>query len=138
MLGAVCIAFGRTRQFWGTWYSKCNHNGSELVTWKVLYNPTKPRNPLRDIAPLAQANRHASMTPCRNASLVSSNAKSQNKAEKTPPLPHFVEDEYFVTALVPSDTACLASSPGRINRTLHQSVAESRTMREEHTMSVSL
>ena len=27
-------------------------------------------------------------------------------------------DEYLVTALVPSETACLASSPGRISRTL--------------------
>lgn len=26
-------------------------------------------------------------------------------------------EEYLVTALVPSDTACLASSPGRISRT---------------------
>ena len=31
---------------------------------------------------------------------------------------HLAEDEYLVTALVPSDTACLASSPGRINLTL--------------------
>ena len=31
---------------------------------------------------------------------------------------HFAEDEYLVTALVPSETACFASSPGRINRTL--------------------
>ena len=31
---------------------------------------------------------------------------------------YFVEDEYFVTALVPSETACLASSPGRMRRTL--------------------
>ncbi len=30
---------------------------------------------------------------------------------------YFVEDEYLVTALVPSDTACLASSPGRMRRT---------------------
>jgi len=30
---------------------------------------------------------------------------------------YFVEDEYLVTALVPSETACLASSPGRIKRT---------------------
>jgi len=28
-----------------------------------------------------------------------------------------VEEEYLVTALVPSDTACLASSPGRMRRT---------------------
>jgi hypothetical protein len=28
-----------------------------------------------------------------------------------------VEEEYLVTALVPSETACLASSPGRIRRT---------------------
>ena len=31
---------------------------------------------------------------------------------------YLVDDEYLVTALVPSDTACLASSPGRIRRTL--------------------
>lgn len=30
---------------------------------------------------------------------------------------YLVEEEYLVTALVPSDTACLASSPGRIRRT---------------------
>jgi len=30
---------------------------------------------------------------------------------------YLVEEEYLVTALVPSDTACLASSPGRISRT---------------------
>ena len=30
---------------------------------------------------------------------------------------YFVLEEYLVTALVPSETACLASSPGRINRT---------------------
>jgi hypothetical protein len=29
-----------------------------------------------------------------------------------------VDEEYFVTALVPSETACLASSPGKISRTL--------------------
>jgi hypothetical protein len=33
---------------------------------------------------------------------------------------YFVEDEYLVTALVPSETACLASSPGRIRRTLEK------------------
>src|ERR1700744_151255 len=31
---------------------------------------------------------------------------------------YFVDEEYLVTALVPSETACLASSPGRIKRTL--------------------
>ena len=30
---------------------------------------------------------------------------------------YFADEEYLVTALVPSDTACLASSPGRISRT---------------------
>lgn len=30
---------------------------------------------------------------------------------------YLVEEEYLVTALVPSDTACLASSPGRMSRT---------------------
>lgn len=33
------------------------------------------------------------------------------------------EEEYLVTALVPSETACLASSPGRINRTLRMESA---------------
>ena len=32
---------------------------------------------------------------------------------------YLVDDEYLVTAFVPSDTACLASSPGRISLTLH-------------------
>lgn len=30
---------------------------------------------------------------------------------------YFVDELYFVTALVPSETACFANSPGRINRT---------------------
>ena len=30
---------------------------------------------------------------------------------------YFVLEEYLVTALVPSETACLASSPGRMSRT---------------------
>ena len=30
---------------------------------------------------------------------------------------YLVEEEYLVTALVPSETACLASSPGRMSRT---------------------
>lgn len=32
-------------------------------------------------------------------------------------LVYLVEEEYLVTALVPSETACLASSPGRMRRT---------------------
>jgi hypothetical protein len=40
--------------------------------------------------------------------------KTRTKAEPI----YFVEDEYLVTALVPSDTACLANSPGRMRRTL--------------------
>ena len=31
---------------------------------------------------------------------------------------YLVDDEYLVTAFVPSETACLASSPGRMSRTL--------------------
>lgn len=33
-----------------------------------------------------------------------------------------MDEEYFVTALVPSDTACLASSPGRMSRTLENAL----------------
>ena len=32
-----------------------------------------------------------------------------------------MDEEYFVTAFVPSDTACLASSPGRMSLTLRDS-----------------
>ena len=32
---------------------------------------------------------------------------------------YLVDEEYLVTALVPSETACLASSPGRMRRTLN-------------------
>ena len=31
---------------------------------------------------------------------------------------YLVDEEYLVTALVPSETACFASSPGKISRTL--------------------
>jgi hypothetical protein len=30
---------------------------------------------------------------------------------------YLLDEEYLVTALVPSETACLASSPGKINLT---------------------
>lgn len=40
------------------------------------------------------------------------------KPEETPRSSvYLVDEEYLVTALVPSDTACLASSPGRMSRT---------------------
>jgi len=41
------------------------------------------------------------------------NKKQSLKAQNV----YRVEEEYLVTALVPSETACLASSPGRIRRT---------------------
>jgi translation initiation factor IF-1 len=41
------------------------------------------------------------------------NKKQSLKAQNI----YLVEEEYLVTALVPSETACLASSPGRIRRT---------------------
>lgn len=40
----------------------------------------------------------------------------EKETEKTQ-VTYFVLDEYLVTALVPSETACLASSPGRMRRT---------------------
>jgi hypothetical protein len=43
-----------------------------------------------------------------------------------------VEEEYLVTALVPSETACLASSPGRMRRTLDKS--QKREKKDEVVM----
>lgn len=40
-----------------------------------------------------------------------------NQTEKAPKPVYLVDEEYLVTALVPSETACLASSPGRMRRT---------------------
>lgn len=37
---------------------------------------------------------------------------------------YLVEDEYLVTAFVPSETACFASSPGRMSRTLARLVSD--------------
>ena len=39
------------------------------------------------------------------------------KWQEVTQVPSYLELVYFVTALVPSDTACLASSPGRSRRT---------------------
>ena len=43
---------------------------------------------------------------------------------------YLVDEEYFVTAFVPSETACLASSPGRISRTL-ENVSRGEMVRYE-------
>jgi hypothetical protein len=45
------------------------------------------------------------------------------------------EDEYLVTALVPSDTACLASSPGKMSLTLGD-VSTGHETRSEWTYEV--
>ena len=50
---------------------------------------------------------------------------------------YLVDEEYLVTALVPSDTACLASSPGRISRTLDRTSDIQRLKRDgEYTYEV--
>lgn len=47
-----------------------------------------------------------------------SKSYARDRKEKSqPPTAYFVLEEYLVTALVPSDTACLANSPGRMRRT---------------------
>lgn len=43
---------------------------------------------------------------------------------------YLVDEEYFVTAFVPSDTACLASSPGRISLTLMKLLVNDAEMKE--------
>lgn len=43
--------------------------------------------------------------------------KELNRKPKDKSLIYLVLEEYLVTALVPSDTACLASSPGKISLT---------------------
>lgn len=43
--------------------------------------------------------------------------QSNTARNENPKTVYLADEEYLVTALVPSDTACLASSPGRIRRT---------------------
>jgi hypothetical protein len=47
--------------------------------------------------------------------------KIKIKNKKSKKVAYLAEEEYFVTALVPSDTACFASSPGRMSLTLKKS-----------------
>jgi hypothetical protein len=77
-----------------------------------LENPThgrinRPKH--RDPIPHAQAGK-------QHSSLIA--WKKLNPNPQSNETIYFVEDEYLVTALVPSETACLASSPGRMRRTL--------------------
>jgi hypothetical protein len=59
----------------------------------------------------------------------------ETQAEKHPVRPaqpiYLVEEEYLVTAFVPSETACLASSPGRIRRTLEKGLVDGFGFREK-------
>jgi hypothetical protein len=52
--------------------------------------------------------------------MATSSTRNCHKTENPGASLYFVEEEYLVTALVPSETACLASSPGRIRRTLQR------------------
>ena len=80
--------------------------------WSHWKNPThgrinRPKH--RDPIPHAQAGKqHSSLIAWK---ILNPNPQSNETI-------YFVEDEYLVTALVPSETACLASSPGRMRRTL--------------------
>lgn len=47
-----------------------------------------------------------------------SGRKSRERKRKDKRNAYLAEEEYLVTALVPSETACLANSPGRMSRTL--------------------
>lgn len=49
--------------------------------------------------------------------MVSDRVKENRDREEKSQALYLVDEEYLVTALVPSDTACLASSPGRMRRT---------------------
>lgn len=93
-----------------------------------MYSHVTPKADREDIAPEKQTIHNALMKkpeqikPTQPLHLAQHNRESQsdmrhpNKTHKTI---YFVEEEYFVTALVPSETACLASSPGRISLTLY-------------------
>lgn len=55
----------------------------------------------------------------------STHREKEKSRQETQQTAYLVDEEYLVTALVPSDTACLASSPGRIRRTLRKELATS-------------
>ena len=49
---------------------------------------------------------------------------------------YLVDELYLVTAFVPSETACLASSPGKMSRTLEQLESAKKTTHEADTYEV--
>jgi hypothetical protein len=49
---------------------------------------------------------------------------------------YLAEEEYFVTALVPSETACFANSPGRMSRTLGKRISVIRIVDQGFTHEV--
>jgi ferredoxin len=92
----------------------------------------QPQTPIdrEDIAPKKQTIRNALRDPKSQIHWFGGTSnhctlcqvKIHAQREKTPAdetqAAYFVDEEYLVTALVPSETACLASSPGRMRRTL--------------------
>ena len=91
----------------------------------------QPQTPIdrEDIAPKKQTIRNALRDPKSQIHCFGGTSnhctlcqvKIHAQREKTPAdenqAAYFVDEEYLVTALVPSETACLASSPGRMRRT---------------------
>ena len=84
-----------------------------VLTFKAQGNPShdalekKPLNTVKSQPPLRVTLTSSFQTPNREPE---DSTRTRNV--------YLVDEEYFVTAFVPSDTACLASSPGRISRTL--------------------
>ena len=97
---------------------------SKAIPWHIKKNPANTLNPL----PQNPNRWRGSITNKQNQ-----RKKTRNK------IAYLAEEEYFVTALVPSDTACLASSPGKMSRTLRlMSVKFRLGMKSTLTMSGSL
>lgn len=96
-----------------------------VLTFKAQGNPShdalekKPLNTVKSQPP-----RRVTLT----SSFQTPNRESEDSARTIKV--YLVDEEYFVTAFVPSETACLASSPGRISRTLMTLLVQDAKMEE--------
>jgi len=93
---------------------------------RLIVQPRTPKADREDICPHKKQTIHNALRDPKtpdNSSLIIHLDDPEPKQTRHPvktetKATYFVDEEYFVTALVPSETACLASSPGRMSRTL--------------------
>ena len=112
-----------------SWYWYCTAKSQPLLLKPIQSSPLAPSQPSRDA--LENPKEHRRNT----RHLLNPPRYHDQHSTAVEECVYLVDEEYLVTALVPSETACLASSPGRMRRTL-KSVRKEQLMGIEETYEV--